>query len=325
MIPKIAYSRPRTLRQAITDLSVPGTILHAGGTDLLGCLRDGVITNDRIISISALSGLRGIARTKDGGLRIGALTTLSEVAADPIIREHYAALAQGAGSAASPQLRNQGTLGGNLCQRPRCWYFRGEFHCLRKGGKMCYAAGGQNEYHCIFGGENCFIVHPSDTAAPLAALDARVRVAGQRGTKTVPIEAFFIGPGRDIRRENILVPGEILTEILLPAPEAALRSSYRKVRGRGAWDFALAGVALALRLAGSRVEAARVVLSGVAPVPWRVKGAEKALAGKSVDDEAALAAATAAVQDAQPLANNAYKTDLVRGIVFESLMALGRE
>jgi xanthine dehydrogenase YagS FAD-binding subunit len=324
MIPRIAYSRPRTLRQAITELSIPGTILHAGGTDLLGCLRDGIVRNDRIVSISALPGLRGIARTKDGGLRIGGLTTLAEVAADPLVREQYTALAQGAESAASPQLRNQGTLGGNLCQRPRCWYFRGDFHCLRKGGNMCYAVGGQNEYHCIFGGENCFIVHPSDTASPLVALGGSVRIAGPHGTKTVPLDAFFVGPATDIRRENILVQGEILTEILLPAPAAVLRSSYRKVRGRGAWDFALAGVALALRLRGDRVELARVVLSGVAPVPWRAGQAEKALAGRAVDEETAHLAASAAVQDAQPLANNAYKRDLVRGIVAESLMALGR-
>ena len=325
MIPKFAYARPTSLQQAIRQLSVPGTMVHAGGTDLLGCLRDGIVTTEKIVSISALSGLRGITRTSDGGLRIGALTTLTEVADDPLVREHYTALAQGAASAASPQLRNQGTLGGNLCQRPRCWYFRGDFHCLRKGGEICFAANGQNEFHCIFGGQNCFIVHPSDTAPALIALEARVSIAGLRGTKTVPLDSFFIGPATNITRENILLPGEIITQILLPAPVTQLRSSYRKVRARGAWDFALAGVALKLRIADKHVERARVVLSGVAPVPWRSPGAEKVLAGKILDEEAASQAASAAVQDAEPLSNNEYKIHLVKGIVYESLMALRHE
>jgi xanthine dehydrogenase YagS FAD-binding subunit len=281
-----------------------------------------VLAAERIVSLSSLSGLRGIARTGDGGLRIGALTTLAEIADDPLVKEDYTALAQGAASAASPQLRNQGTLGGNLCQRPRCWYFRGDFHCARKGGDTCYAASGQNEFHCIFGGQNCFIVHPSDTAPALVALEASVRIAGPQGAKKVPLDSFFIGPATNVTRENILLPGEIITEILLPAPRSQQQSSYRKVRARGAWDFALAGVALRLRLAENHVEQARVVLSGVAPVPWRAKEVERMLAGKVLGEEVALAAASAAVQNAEPLANNGYKIHLVKGIVYESLMAL---
>jgi xanthine dehydrogenase YagS FAD-binding subunit len=325
MLPNVAYARPQSLQQAIKLLAVPGTMVHAGGTDLLGCLRDGVVTTKKIVSISALSSLRGITRTGNGGLRIGALTTLAEVANDPLVNEHYTALAQGAASAASPQLRNQGTLGGNLCQRPRCWYFRGDFYCRRKGGETCFAAGGQNEFHCIFGGDNCFIVHPSDTAPALIALEGRVHIAGPRGTKTVPLDSFFVGPATNVTRENILLPGEIITEILLPAPATRQRSSYRKVRARGAWDFALAGVALRLLLADNRLERVRVVLSGVAPVPWRAREAEKVLAGKTLDEAAASLAASAAVQDAQPLSNNAYKIHIVKGIVYESLMAFRHE
>ncbi len=143
---------------------------------------------------------------------------------------------------ASPQLRNQGTIGGNLCQKPRCWYYRGEFHCLRKGGDLCYAAGGENLFHCIFGGDMCYIVHPSDTAPALVAFDAKVRIAGPGGDRTVPLESFHVPPGRDIQKETVLEPDEIVTEVLLPPPPPGLKSSYRKVRTRRSWDFALAGV-----------------------------------------------------------------------------------
>jgi len=322
MIQKFNYERPATLQQALKQLTGNGTLLHAGGTDLLGCLRDGVITADKIVSISALGELRGISRTSDGGLRIGALTTLSETARHPIVANQYPALAQGTSSAASPQLRNQGTLGGNLCQRPRCWYFRGEFHCLRKGGTTCYAVGGRKEYHCILRGDNCFIVHPSDAAPALVALDARVRIVGPRGTRTLPIDSFFVGPDKDSRRENVLSSGEILTEVFLPVATTGERSSYRKVRARGAWDFALAGVALVIRMRENLVEYARVVLSGVAPVPWRAVEAEQALIGKPLDGDSAARAAEACVRNAVPLANNEYKIRLVRGVVHEALVNL---
>jgi xanthine dehydrogenase YagS FAD-binding subunit len=325
MIPKIGYARPHSLKEAVKELSAPGSMAHAGGTDLLGCLRDGIATPAKVISLSGLSDLKGIARTADGGLRIGALTTLTEVAEDQRIKEEYTALAEAAGSAASPQLRNQGTLGGNLCQRPRCWYFRGEFHCRRKGGEICYAMNGRNEFHCIFGGQNCFIVHPSDSAPALVALEARVRIANSRGTRTIPLDSFFIDPAKDVTRENILLPGEIITEVLLPAPIPQMRSSYRKARARGAWDFALAGVAIRLRFAGKHVDQARIVLSGVAPIPWRTVETEKSLSGKILDEETAARAAESAVQNAEPLSDNAYKIHLTQGIVHESLMTLRPE
>jgi len=231
-------------------------------------------------------------------------------------------LAQGAASAASPQLRNQGTLGGNLCQRPRCWYYRGDFQCLRKGGDKCYALEAENEFHCIFGGEGCYIVHPSDTAPALVALQARARIAGPGGARGVPLQSFFLPPAKDFTRENVLEPGEILTEILLPPPPQGLRSSYRKVRVRGSWDFALAGVALALKTTDGRTEWARIVLSGVAPVPWRATEAEKALTGQRLDAQTASRVAAASLRSAAPLPQNGYKLDLVRGIVEEALMAM---
>ncbi len=322
MLPSFSYARPRTLKDALTRLSASGAHPHAGGTDLLGCLRDGVFDAREVVSLSDLAELRGIARTKDGGLRIGALATLAELARHPDVVSRYPVLAQGAAAAASPQLRNQGTVGGNVCQRPRCWYFRGDFLCARKGGELCYAENGENEYHAIFGGSGCHIVHPSDTAPALVALGATAVVASAKGSRRVPMEKLFVLPAVDIHHETVLAPGELVTEILVPPPPPGARSLYRKVRSRAAWDFALAGVAAVVSVADGKVTNARLVLSGVAPVPWRVPGAERALAGKPLDAASAAVAARAAVEGAAPLAGNGYKVDLVRGVVEEALTVL---
>ena len=255
-------------------------------------------------------------------MRIGALTTLSEIADNRQVASSYPVLSQAAAAAASPQLRNQGSVGGNLCQRPRCWYFRGDFQCLRKGGKTCFAVSGENEFHCIFGGGPCYIVHPSDTAPALVALDAKVNLAGPKGVRTVPLASFFVLPEVSVVRENVLSPGEVLTEILLDPPRPGARSTYRKVRERGAFDFALAGAAVLVALAGGKVQTARIVLSGVAPAPWRSAAAEKALVGRSLDAAAVTAAAAAAVKDATPLAWNEFKVPLIRGVLEETLLQL---
>jgi xanthine dehydrogenase YagS FAD-binding subunit len=250
------------------------------------------------------------------------LTTLTEIAGNQQILATYPVLAQAAASVGSPQLRNQGTLGGNLCQRPRCWYFRGDFHCLRKGGDTCFAAAGQNQLHCIFGGYECFMVHPSDTAPALVALDAKVSVTGRRGARQMPLASFFVLPKESLVKENVLEPGDVVTEVLLDAPPSGARSAYRKARERGSFDFALAGAAIVLAVAEGKVRTARVVLSGVAPVPWRSAEAEQALVGKPLDAATAEAAAAAAVKAAVPLAENGYKAPLVRGILEETLIAL---
>lgn len=322
MMPNFSYVRARTVDEAVEHLSQPGAAAHAGGTDLLGCLHDGVFGVDKVVSLSRLDELRGVTPTRDGGLRLGALAGISEIAASPVVRESFPGLAQAASEVGSPQLRNQGTLGGNLCQRPRCWYFRGEFHCAKKGGAQCFAVDGENRYHAIFGGGPCFIVHPSDTAPMLVALDASVRIAGPEGTRTVPLAGFYELPADNLEGETVLGPGEIVTEVEVPPPGAGAKSSFRKVRERGAWDFALASVALAVRLAGRRVEEARIVLGGVAPIPWRVPAAEDAIRGKELDAPTAAAAAAAAVAGAEPLEQNGFKVALVRGIVEESLLAL---
>lgn len=324
MMPRYSYVRPESLEDALKHLSSAGARLHAGGTDLLGCLRDHVFDIRKMVSLGRITDLRGIGEASGGGLRIGALATITEVAESAVIKERYPALAQAASVVGSPQLRNQGTIGGNLCQKPRCWYYRGEFHCLRKGGGMCYAVAGENHYHCIFGGDRCYIVHPSDTAPALVALEAVVRISGSKGTRTVALEDFFVTPSRDVMRETVLEPGEIVTEILIPKPAQGMKSSYRKVQARQSWDFALAGVALALQFAGDRVTTARVLLSGAAPVPWRSQDTEGAIIGKRLDDETVRKAADAVVRNAEPLEHNGYKIPLFRGIIEEELTAIAR-
>lgn len=322
MLTQFSYQRPTSIRAAAEAVSRPGARILAGGTDLLGCLRDGVLQANRLVSLNGVASLKGIRPRPGGGVRLGALTTLTEIAEDPQILNSYPVLAQAAASVGSPQLRNQGTLGGNLCQRPRCWYYRGDFKCLRKGGETCFAAGGESQMHGIFGGDPCYMVHPSDTAPALVALDAKANVASRQGTRLVRLSSFFLLPKDSLTKENVLEPGEIITEILLDPPQPGARSAYRKVRERGAFDFALAGAAIVLTMAEGKVRTARVVLSGVAPIPWRSAEAEKAIIGKTLDAAAAGAAAAAAVKGAIELAENGYKVPLVRGILAEMLTTL---
>ena len=325
MLPQFSYVRPGTLEEAIQHLNEEGAYAHAGGTDLLTCLREQLLDVRKVVSINGLSDLHGVREMAGGGLQIGALTTITEVAENPVIRNRYAGLAKGAAEVASPQLRNQGTIGGNLCQKPRCWYYRGEFDCLRKGGDTCFAAQGENQFHCIFGSDDiCFIVHPSDTAPPLVALNAQLRVVGPDGERTLPVEDLHVLPANDVRRETWLKAGEIIVAIRIPPPPGNLRTSYRKVRARRAWDFALAGVALALQLDGDLVVDGRVVLSGAAPVPWRSRSVEKIIRGKTLNRQTIAAAAEAAVEGAQPLEKNAYKIPLFRGVIEEELQRMSR-
>lgn len=318
-MPNFKYVRPSSLEEAVRLAAAGQARLHAGGTDLLGCLHDGVFGADTVVSLTGLGDLRGVRVRRDGGLAIGSLTTVTEVAEHPLVRERYGALAQGASEVASPQLRNQGTLGGNLCQKPRCWYYRGDFHCLRKGGGMCFAVAGESHFHAVLGGAGtCFVVHPSDTAPALVGFGASVRAVGPAGARTIPVAELYVPPEVDPTRETVLEEGEVVTEVLLP-PAAGTVSSYRKVRARGAWDFALVGLALVLWFDGETVARARAVLSGVAPVPWRSEAVERVVTGKRLDDATVAAAAEAAVQGAEPLEHNGYKVALVKAVVAEEL------
>lgn len=322
MLPTFSYVKPTTIGQAIRELATPGARACAGGTDLLGCLRDRVLTASKLVSLNGLPELHGVSELPNGGLRIGALTTLAELASHSVVIARYHALSAAADAAASPQLRHQGTLGGNLCQRPRCWYYRGDFNCARKGGDTCYAKEGENQLHAIFGGDVCVMVHPSDTAPALTALDASVRLIGPGGARTVELSAFFVPPSKDHTRETVVEPGELVADILLPPPPAGAASTYRKLRARGAWDFAIAGAAVAVGTRGKRVEQARIVLSGVAPVPWRVEPAERELIGHELSEALIERVSQRASAGASPLSANAYKVALVRGAVAEALSEL---
>ena len=321
MLSNFTYVKTTSLKEAKKQLSSDNARIYAGGTDLLGCLGDHVFSVDKIVSISKIKELQGIREAAEG-LRIGALTTIAEVAGNPVIQKRYAVLAQAAASVASPQLRNQGTIGGNICQKPRCWYYRGEFLCLRKGGDLCYAVGGENQFHCILGGDKCYMVHPSDIASALVALQAKVSITGPMGNRTVSIENFHVPPSIDVRKETVLATNEIVTEIFVPSTSAGFKSSYRKVRARQSWDFAIAGVALAVEFSDDRLRQARVVLSAAAPIPWRSIEVEEILTDKQINSKTVAKAVNVVMKNAQPLEKNGYKIPLFKGILEEELLAI---
>jgi xanthine dehydrogenase YagS FAD-binding subunit len=317
------YVKPATVADAVRELgrSWADAKILAGGIDLLGELKEGIIAPQRIVNIKGISGLRYIRFSEKEGLRLGALVTLEEIETHQVIRQRYTALAEAAHSVGTPQIRNVGTIGGNLCQRPRCWYYRDEHtKCLKKGGPMCFAYNGENKYHAILGGGPCYIVHPSDCAPALIAFRASVTVVSPRGQRTVPLEEFFVLPSRRLDHETILEPDEIVTEIQVPAPAPNTRSTYLKFKERDSHDFAIVGAAVVMRLKGKVCEDVRIVLSGVAPIPWRSPEAEAVLKGKAITPELAEQAGKAAVAKAQPLAQNAYKVPLTQAIVKQAVL-----
>ena len=295
----------------------------AGGTDLLGMMKERLTEPDRLVNINHIPDLDGILDPgPDGSFRIGALARLERIRRHPDVAAKYPLLAEAIGAIATPQIRNMATLGGNLCQRPRCWYLRGlSFECSRKGGSICYATRGENPYHAILGGYLCFIVHPSDAAPALVALDARANLAGPEGERSLPLQEFFIGPRVEITKENVLKPGEILTSVTLPAPKTTARGRYVKLTQRGAWDFALASAAVWIDMDEGACREARICLGGVAPVPWRAVEAEKLLAGRRIDGGVAAKAAEAALSGNEPLSGNAYKVRLAKTAVRRALLA----
>ena len=292
-----------------------------GGSEYLQLMKVRVATPDYIVNLKTIPGLNYI-KEEGGGFRIGALTTLAELEEHKGVQDKLLFLSQAAGEAASPQIRNAGTVAGNLCQRPFCWYFRSASHvCLRKGGEICYSVAGDNRYHAILGGGPSYIVHPSDLAPALVALDAKIKIAGPSGEKTISLEKFFVTPQVNARRENILGPADIVTEIQVPLPKAGSKGYYFKVRERQAWDHAIVSVATVVQSAGGAVRDARVVLGGVAPIPWRVPKAEESLRGKAIDDGAAQKAAEIALDGAKPMKDNVYKIELAKNLVRRAIVA----
>ena len=320
-----AYERAASVEDAIAGLArVGGDATHtrplAGGTDLLTLMKADVFAPARLIDVKRAAGLdSGIAAT-DGGVTVGALATLADLERHPLLVGPYLALSEAAGSAASPQLRNVATVGGNLLQRPRCWYFRNlRTPCWLKGGDGCPARDGENQHHAIFDTRRddhpCVAVHPSDPAAALLALDAEVTLRGPGSERTLPLAAFFASPTDERRLETTLLPDELLLSIRLPAPPPGARSVYRKAMDRKVWAFALVGVAARVNLDGGRIADARLILSGVANVPRRATAAEAVLDGAAPDDELFARAADAALADAAPLSRNAYKVPLAKALI----------
>ena len=321
--------QPTSLAEACALLAAaPGDAAPvAGGTDLLSEIRDGAAEPSTLIALDSIAGadLNGISDDPGGGLRIGALTTIADIAAHDGIRSRYAALAQAAGGLATPQVRNLGTLGGNLNQRPRCWYYRHPLTvCLKRGGDRCYAVQGVGKYLCLTGGDRCFIVHPSDTAVALAALGAAVTIASVSGERTVAIADYFVGPDVDLTRENILQPGELLISVTLPPPTDGQRSIYLKARERESGDFALVSVAAAPVVEAGVMTDASVVLGGVAPTPYRAVGTEKYLRGRAVSDVSPADAGAEAIADPRPLPDNAYKLPMAANLTARAVEHLLR-
>ncbi len=292
----------------------------AGGTDLVGELKEYIATPDRVVNLKSIPGLSYI-RQEDDGLKIGPLTTLTDVENNEIIDKQYSVLQQAVSVIASPQIRNVGTIGGNICQRPRCWYYRSEdFDCLKNGGDTCYSVRGVNRYHAIIGGGPCYIVHPSDSAVALMSLNASVKIMGQRGERVELLDDFFVLPEMNVMRENGLKANEFVSEIIVPAPKPNTKGIYIKVRERDSIDFAMASVAVNMTLSGNTWQVASVVLGGVSPVPWRVPDVEQYLQGKQITESIAMEAAQRALQEADPMSDNEYKIEMTRNIVTQAIM-----
>lgn len=304
-------------REAVAALSPErGRVVPlAGGMDLLGLMKDDIVSPERLVNIKNLDATISAA---DGGLRIGAAAKLIDLAEHPAARR-YPALTTAADQVGTPQIRHQGTVGGNLMQRPRCWYFRNpEFACLKKGGSRCFAVDGENQYHAIFGDGPCHIVHPSSLAVPVIAYGGRFRVVGPGGAREIDAGEFFQLPNANLYGETVLQPNELVTHVILP--QAGQRSATYEVRFKQSHDWPLAIASVNLMLDGSTVRSARIVLGAVAPVPWRVPAAERALTGRIVDEASAAEVAVMAVAGAVALSGNAYKIQIAKTAVKRALM-----
>src|SRR5579864_3281294 len=288
----------------------------AGGLDSFDWLKDRIKKPKVVVDLSGIEELRGV-REAGGGIEIGAMTTLSEVVNSPLVKQRFGLLAKAAEAAASPQIRNQGTIGGNVSQDARCWYYRGGWPCYRAGGNICYAdtPTGLNREHAILDADRCVAVNPSDTAPALIALDAKMVIRTPKGERVVDAENYFIGPGTDITKMTILQPGDLLTSIRIPSTWAGAQFYFEKVRDRAVWDFALVNVATAMVVSGGTIQRIRLAVNGVAAHPVRLTAVEAAVVGKPRNEETAEMAGQLAIRGAQPLQYNGYKVPLMRNLV----------
>ena len=322
------YTSPATKEQAISLLgnSWADADVLAGGTDLLALMKDNIVAPKRLVNIKDIAELRGIKFKQKDGLRIGALATIQELADDPQVRDKYPIIAKAASDIAGPQIRNMATIGGNMCQRPRCWYYRSGFGLLAKDEKgQSLVTSGENRYHAILGNTGpAYFVSPSTLAPVFVALGATLRIFGPGGKRDVPIDKFFRIPQSESEREHDLKPNEIVTEILIPPMMSGAESAIYEIRQKEAMDWPLAFASVVLKMSGNKVEAARVVMGHVAPVPWRSTEAEAALVGKTITEETAKAAGDAAVSNAKALSGNGYKIQLARVAVKRAILEAAR-
>jgi xanthine dehydrogenase YagS FAD-binding subunit len=317
---------PRSLEEAVAQLRQASqkqqtVAIAGGGSDLLGMVKENLVAPDVLLHLRSIRGLDQVVEEKNQ-VRIGGLISLDALHEHPLIRSKYAVLSEAAGAVGTPQIRNAGTLAGNVAQRPWCWYYRNSFPCYKNGGNTCFSFNGENEFHAIFGGGPSFIVHPSDTAPALMALDAKFRVAGPSGERMVAAADFFTLPRVNPAKENSLANDEILAEIILPAVRPNTRSAYHKVLDRESWTHAVVSVALVLEMEKDVCRTARVVLGGVAPIPWRLPKVEAMLAGQRITADLAARAGELAIEGAQPLAKNRYKLPLTKNVVKRTLVTL---
>lgn len=290
-----------------------------GGTDLLVSLDEGFVAADTVVDLRAMAGAEEIIGQSDGSIRIGASARIQDIARHPMIVEQFRALAEACDAVGTPALRQMGTIGGNLCQRPRCWYLRQGISCYKSGGSSCPARDGENQYHAILEGGPCYIVHPSDPAVALTALEALVEISGGAATRIVPIAEFYVTPAERLDHETILGAGEFVSAVIIPGASAGGRQFYTKVMQRGAWDFALASAAAIKRTDGS----IRIVLGGVAPRPWRApESLEEDVSAGALDPDAIATIAERALYDAAPLSKNGYKVHLAETLIRRSIAAL---
>ncbi|MBI2325006.1 MAG: FAD binding domain-containing protein [Chloroflexi bacterium] len=316
------HMSPTSVQEAVKMLSVGNARVIAGGTDLLGIMKDGLLPTDRVVDLKAIPGLDKI-REESGELRIGALARIGDLASSALVQQKAPALAAAAFAVASPQIRNAGTLGGNLAQKVRCWYYRDadRADCYKRNGSYCYAIFGQSELHALFDGAACFAVTPSDTAIALSALAARIVVAGPKGEREVGVDDFFIGPAVDYMREVALAADEIIVDVRIPSTWSAQPSVFLKAAPRKAIDFARGSVGAAV-IGSPVIQKARISLGAVAPTPKRATASEAFLEGKRLDAATIAKAAELATEGAKPLANNAYKIRLTQGLVRQALTRL---
>src|SRR3954453_3825539 len=326
MMPEFELFQPASIDEALGLLDRHGSNawVRAGGLDSFDWLKDRTKRPGVVVDLSQVKELHGI-REVNGGLEIGATTPLTEVVKHPMVREKFSLLMEAAELVASPQIRNQGTIGGNVSQDTRCWYYRGGWTCYRAGGNICYAdtPTAVNREHAIFDADRCVAVNPSDTAPALVALDAQMVIRGPKGERVVPAEQYWIGPGIDITRMNVLQPNELLIAIRIPATMAGAQFYFEKVRDRQVWDFPLVNVAAAIKPNGNNIGEARIVVNAVAAKPRRLKNVEAAIVGKPRNEDTAKMAGDLAVQGAVTLRHNGYKVPLMRNLVKRAIRGNG--